>query len=64
MSYFSEQFREELKDSISRLYDRDRRLQLYPKDFWIVDKNLMGLAERINPNDIKNFVSPNILKHC
>ena len=47
MLEFDDKFRENLKFSISRLYDRDRRLNLYPKEFWIVDKSYIGLADRV-----------------
>ena len=40
MTYFSESFRDDLKECLGRLYDRDKRLKLFPKDFRIVDKNL------------------------
>lgn len=45
MAYFSEGMLSDLKRCIQRLYDRDRRLNLFPKDFWIVDK---ALSQRID----------------
>lgn len=38
MAYFSDETLQTLKTCIQRLYDRDKRLKLYAKDFWIVDK--------------------------
>ena len=48
MAYFDGQesaFLQNLRTCIQRLYDRDKRLKLYPKNFWIVDK---GLSARID----------------
>lgn len=51
MSYFDGKdsvFLNNLRTCISRLYDRDKRLNLYPKGFWIVDKVLNARIENAN----------------
>lgn len=40
MSNFDEFFTENLTKTIERLVDRDRRLKLFDKSFWIVEKHL------------------------
>ena len=43
MNYFEQSFKDNLKKAIQRLYDRDKRIGLFPKEFWIVEKNLSHL---------------------
>ena len=47
MNDFDKTFRDNLKECINRLYDRDKRLNLYQKDFWIVDKNMTTMIDRL-----------------
>jgi len=56
----NEDLRDLLKSCVSRFYDRDRRLGLYPADFWIVDRSL--LVQRGEPN-LKNF-NQLVLNNC
>jgi hypothetical protein len=51
MAYFDGQestFLQNLRTCIQRLYDRDKRLNLYPKNFWIVDKSLSSRIDKVN----------------
>lgn len=40
MNYFDSPFKENLKKCVHRLYDRDKRIGLFPADFWVMDKSL------------------------
>lgn len=56
MAYFDGQdstFLSNLRTCIQRLYDRDKRLNLYPKNFWIVDK---GLGLRMDQINMESYV--------
>ena len=53
-----------LRTCIQRLYDRDKRLNLYPKGFWIVDKALNARIEHANLESAIKNISPSLLTNA
>ena len=67
MAYFDGEdspFNSNLRSCIQRLYDRDKRLNLYPKGFWIVDKALNARIENVNFESIIKNLSLTLLKNA
>jgi hypothetical protein len=54
MNYFDKTFIDNLKKAINRLYDRDKRIGLFPKDFWIVDKSIE--SEHFKTENLINMI--------
>lgn len=67
MAYFDgkdSDFLTNLRTCIQRLYDRDKRLKLYPKGFWIVDKVLMARIGNVNFDTVIKNLSLSLLQNA
>ena len=67
MSHFSGEFLENIKRSITGLYDRDKRLKINPENFWIVEKNMLEKLDYLEYEELTNTVSHSVLvniPHC
>jgi len=61
MFYFHQDFQKNLRKAIDRLYDRDKRLELLPKDFWLVEKEMATRLQDVNPEKLASIVNLTIL---
>jgi hypothetical protein len=63
MSYFKAEMIENLKKCIQRLYDKDKRLGLYPTNFWIIDKKLTNL-DNYNLDQLCKNINKTLLENA
>lgn len=61
---FDDSLKTILKLCISRLYERDRRLKLFPKDFWTVDKTIASRVDFLNLEAISKTVSLSLYQNA
>ena len=61
MQYFEPRLLESLKSCIQRLYERDKRLKLYPPNFWIVDKKAAERVDQLNLNSVVKTINLTLL---
>jgi hypothetical protein len=67
MAYFDGQestFLQNLRTCIQRLYDRDKRLNLFPKNFWIVDKGLSARIDSVNLDSLVKTLNSSLLQNA
>jgi len=57
-------FLQNLRTCIQRLYDRDKRLNLYPKNFWIVDKGLSSRIDSVNLESLVKTLNSSLLQNA
>ena len=51
-SCFGEEFKNNLKKAIVGLYDRDVRLELFPENFWIIEKDLFTRYNKLKNDEL------------
>jgi hypothetical protein len=56
-AYFDPSLLDNLRACISRLYERDKRLKLFPADFWIVDKSLASRVDQVDLEAVSKVIS-------
>jgi len=52
---------ENLKKCIQRLYERDKRLKLFPPNFWIVDKRTAERIDSLNIDSVIKSINQSLL---
>lgn len=63
-AFFDEQMLDNLRGCLQKLYDRDKRLNLYPKDFWIVDKSMAARIDQLNLDSLVKSVNLTLLQNA
>ena len=53
-----------LKQVLQKLVSRDMRLQIFPKDFWVIDPTMEQVCESLSFSKIAKRLSEPILKNC
>ena len=56
-AYFESSMLENLRACVARLYERDKRLKLFPADFWIVDKSLASRVDQVDLEAVSKVIS-------
>lgn len=64
MELFSEFFLKNLQQVLQKLVSRDMRLQLFPKNFWVIDSKLERAYEALKFKKIAKLLSATVLQHC
>jgi hypothetical protein len=66
LAYFSSslQLLPNLRQCISRLYERDKRLKLWERDFWVVDKSLAGRVDQVNLEAVSKGIGTTLYENA
>jgi len=52
-----------LVKAVQRLYDRDQRLKLFEKDFWLVNKDLSKRLEGVPADKILGIIGEKVIQN-
>lgn len=58
---FTDEFKHNLKKAIVALYDRDSRLELFPENFWIIEKELFTKYKRLKNDEVTSQIPHSLL---
>jgi hypothetical protein len=63
MSIFGTEFLENIKKSITALYDRDKRLKINGENFWIVEKDMLEKHDKESNEQLTQGMNHSLLIH-
>ena len=60
-SCLSTEFKANIKKAIIGLYDRDNRLQIFPENFWVVEKDIFTRLNKLKNDELTTQISHSLL---
>ena len=61
MGLFSNEFITNIKKSLTALYDRDKRLNINPENFWVIEKDILMRMDKLSNEELTNSISHTII---